>query len=72
MKCDGYCEKCQLDLQALQKCGCEKAAAYELLIRGMVGGPAQVFTRYHEEDIKHIRSHRPHVYRKRSELIKKS
>ena len=29
LKCGGYCEGYQLDLQALQKCGCEKAAVYE-------------------------------------------
>ena len=51
----------------LGKCGCEKAAVYELLRTGMVGGPAQVFTRYHEEDITHIRSH---VYGKKSKLTK--
>ena len=46
---------------------CEKAAVYELLRTGMVGGPAQVFTRYHEKDITRIRSHEgkltKHVYR---------
>ena len=26
LKCGAYCEECQLDLQAMQKCGCEKAA----------------------------------------------
>ena len=67
LKCGGYCEECQLDMQALEKCGCEKAAVYELLRTGMVGGPAQVFTRYHEEDITHIRSH---VYGKKSKLTK--
>ena len=33
----------------------------------MVGGPAQVFTRYHEKDITRIRSH---VYGKKSKLTK--
>ena len=32
-----------------------------------MGGPAQVFTRYHEEDITHIRSH---VYGEKSKLTK--
>ena len=67
MKWDDYCEECQLDLQAWQKCGCKKAAVYELLRTGMVGGPAHVFTRYHEEDITRIRYH---VYGKKSKLIK--
>ena len=57
LKCGGYCEESQLDMHALEKCGCEKAAVYELLRTGMVGGPAQVFTRYHEKDITRIRSH---------------
>ena len=50
-----YCEEFQLDLQALQNCGCEKAAFYELLRTGMVCGPAQVFTRHNEKDITRIR-----------------
>ena len=33
----------------------------------MIGGPAQVFTRYHEKDITHIRSH---VYGEKSKLTK--
>ena len=36
-------------MQALKKCECEKTAVFELLRIGMVGGPAQVFTRYHEK-----------------------
>ena len=59
LKYGGYWEECQLDLQTLQKCGCEKVTVYELLRIGMVGGPAQVFTRYHEKDTTLIR---PHVY----------
>ena len=47
LKCGGYCKECQLDMQDLEKCGCENAAIYELLKTGMVGKPAQVFTRYH-------------------------
>ena len=47
---DGYCAECQLDMK---KCG--KIAVYGLLRTGMVGGPAQVFIRYHEKDITHIR-----------------
>ena len=34
---------------------------------GMVGGSAQVFTRYHEKDITRIR---PHVYGEKSKLTK--
>ena len=45
-------------MQVLEKCGCEKTAVfYELLRTGMVGGPAQVFTRYHEKNITCIRFH---------------
>ena len=67
LKCGGYCEECQLDIQALEKGGCEKAAVYELLRTGMVSGPAQVFTRYHEKDITRIGSH---VYGEKSKLTK--
>ena len=67
MKCVGYCEECQLDMQALEKWGCEKAAVYELLRTGMVGGPAQIFTRYHEKDITRERSH---VHEEESKLTK--
>ena len=54
-------------MQALERCGCEKAAVYELLRTGMVGGPAQIFTRYHEKDITRIRSH---VYGEKSKLTR--
>ena len=54
-------------MQALERCGCEKAAVNELLRTGMVGGPAQIFTRYHEKDITHIRFH---VYGEKSKLTK--
>ena len=54
-------------MQALERCGCEKAAVYDLLRTGMVGGPAQVFTRYHERVITRIRSH---VYGEKSKLTK--
>ena len=57
LKGGAYCKECQLDMQGLERCGCEKAAVYELLRTGMVGGPVQVFTRYHEKDITRIRSH---------------
>ena len=49
LKCGGYCEECQVDMQILEKCGSEKAAVYALLRTDMVGGPAQVCTRYHEK-----------------------
>ena len=49
-------------MQALDRYECEKEAVYELLRTGMVGGPAQVFTKYHEKDITHIRSQ---VYREK-------
>ena len=54
-------------MQALEKCECEKTAVYDLLRTGMVGGPAQVFTRYHEKNITRIRSH---VYEEKSKLRK--
>ena len=54
-------------MQVLQRCGCEKAAVYDLLRTGMVGGPAQVFARYHEKDITSIRSH---VYGEKSKFTK--
>ena len=65
LKCGGYCEECQLDMQALERCECEKAAVYDLSRTDMVGGPAQVFTKYHEKNITRIRSH---VYEEKSKL----
>ena len=67
LKCGAYCEECQSGMQALEKCECVKTAVYDLLRTGMVGGPAQVFTKYHEKDITHIRSH---VYGEKSKLAK--
>ena len=54
-------------MQAGERCGCEKTAFYNLLRTGMVGGPAQVFTRHHERDITRIRSH---VYGEKGNLAK--
>ena len=54
-------------MQALERCDCEKAAAYVLLRTGMVGGPAQDLTKHHEKDITHMRSH---VYGEKSRLAK--
>ena len=65
--CNGYCQECKLDMKNLEKCKCEKTTVYELLSTGMVGGPAQVFTRYHEKDITRTRSH---VYEEKSKLTK--
>ena len=67
LKCGVYCEQCQLDMNALEKCDCEKAAVYKLLRTGMVGGPEQVFTRYHEKDITRLRSH---VYKEKKQIDK--
>ena len=67
LKCGGYCEEFQSDMQALEKCRCEKPAVYELLRTGMVGGPAQVFIKYYEKNITCIRSH---VYREKGKLTK--
>ena len=65
--CGVYCQECQSDMQALEKCECEKAAVYELLRTSMVGQPAQVFTRYHEKNIIRIRFH---VYGEKDKLTK--
>ena len=65
--CGAYCGECQSDMQILEKCECEKAAVYGLLRTGMVGGPAQVLTKYYEKDIPCIRSH---VYGEKSKLTK--
>ena len=54
-------------MQALERCKCEKTAVSELLRTGMVRGPVQVFTSYHEKDITRIR---PHVYGEKSNLTK--
>ena len=51
----------------LEKRGCQKAAVYELLRTSTVGGPAEIFTRYHEKDITRIRSH---LYGEKSKLTK--
>ena len=45
----------------------EKTAVYELLRTDIIGGPVQVFTRYHEKDITRIRFH---VYGEKGQLIK--
>ena len=65
--CGGYCDEWQSDVQALEKYECEKTAVYELLRTGMVGGPAQVFTKYHEKNITYIRFH---VYGEKGKLTK--
>ena len=41
----------------MNQCICDPAGTYNLLKTGMVGGPAQTFTRYHEKDVTYIRSH---------------
>ena len=38
--CGSCCEECQSDMHAMQKCGCKKTDAYELLRTGRVGRPA--------------------------------
>ena len=67
LKYDDYYEECQLDLTALQESRCEKVAVSQLLRTGMVGTPAQVFTRCHDKDITRIRSH---VFGEKSKLTK--
>ena len=54
-------------MQTLARYNCEKTAVYDLLRTGMVGGPAQVFTRYHEKDITSIRSH---MYGEKSKMTR--
>ena len=54
-------------MEAFEKCECEKTTIYELLRTGMVGGSAQVFTRYYE---KHITCIRSYVYGEKSKLTK--
>ena len=54
-------------MQTLEKCECEKTVVYEFLRTGMVSGPVQVFTRYHEKDITRLRSH---VYEENRKLTK--
>ena len=62
-ECDGalkmgaYCTDCQKALKGMNDCKCDPVETYNLLKTGMVGGPAQVFTRYHEKDVTYIRSH---------------
>ena len=67
LKCGDYCEQCQLDMQALERCESLKVTIYNLLRTGMVGGLAQVFTRYHGKYITRIR---PHVHREKSKSAK--
>ena len=66
LKCGASCKECQLDMQPLERCECKKAAVYELLRTGMVGGPVQVFTRY----MKKTSHARPHLYEEKSKLKK--
>ena len=54
-------------MKNLEKRKCEKTVVYDLLKTGMVGGPAQVFTRYHEKDITRKRFH---VHGKKDKLTK--
>ena len=58
-ECDGAlkCTDCQEASRFMSDCKCDPAETYNLLKTGMVGGPAQVFTRYHEKDVTYIRSH---------------
>ena len=57
LKMGAYCTDCQKALKAVNDCKCDPAETYNLLKTGMVGGPAQVFTRYFEKGATHIRSH---------------
>ena len=62
LKCGGYCKEFQCDMQALEKCGCEK------IVKDGHGRRASAsFTRYHEKDITQIKFH---VYGEKDKLIK--
>lgn len=63
----GYCVDCITEAESIKDCKCKKTDAYELLKTGMVGGPSQVFCRYHEKGVTAIRSH---VYGKDAKLCK--
>ena len=52
----GACTDCQKVLKGMNDCKCDPIETYNLLKTRIVGGPAQVFTRYHE-DVTYIRSH---------------
>ena len=67
LKCVAYCKECQLGIKNLEKWECENTSVYDLLRTGIVGGPEQVLTRYHEKDITRIRSY---VYGEKSKLTK--
>ena len=57
-ECDGALKTdCEKALKGMDDCKCDPVETYNLLKTGMVGGPAQVFTRYHEKDVTYIRSH---------------
>ena len=57
LKMGAYCTDCQKALKGMNGCKCDPVETYDLLKTGMVGGPAQVFTRYHGKDVTYIRSH---------------
>ena len=56
LKIGAYCTDCQKALKSMNGCKCDPTETCNLLKTGMVGGPAQVFTRYHEKDVTYIRS----------------
>ena len=57
LKMGAYCTDSQKALKGMNNCKCDPVETYNLFTTGMVGGPAQVFTRYHEKDVTYIRSH---------------
>ena len=57
LKTEAYCTDCQKASKGMNGCKCDPAETYNLLKTGMVGGLAQVFTRYHKKDVTYIRSH---------------
>ena len=65
-KCGVYYEECWLDMKALEKFKCEKAAVYEFSEQGWWLGRRK-FLQGIMKDITRIRSH---VYEEKSKLIK--
>ena len=57
LKTEAYCTDCQKASKGMNGRKCDPVETYNLLKTGMVGGSAQVFTRYHEQNATYIRSH---------------
>ena len=64
LKMGAYCTDCQKALKGMNDCKCDPVETYNMLKTGMVGGPAQVFTRYHEKDVTYIHIEREKLFKK--------